>query len=165
MEHSRPTIAELNACLPSLERDVLALIAEPALTYAEVGAVLGLPPRSVATMAALGRLRLADGLSGTHLVDELEGDCWAAAADAAAELDDQAYDLAVAGSLAHRRACLRCRRALRAQRLAAAAYAGWVVCAPTAGLRRQTLERAARILAGERDGDDSPPPSGRIDTE
>src|SRR5215218_3584903 len=107
MTFVRP-IAEANAGLPGPEREVLALVVESGLGYAEIGALLGIDAPAVAAIAAPGRLRLARGA-----VPRLDDACVAELPLLAAQIDG-----APAGGSAHGEGCAVCRANLAAMRAA-----------------------------------------------
>src|SRR5207245_2425413 len=59
-------LAQATARLPQRQREALALRERLGLTYAEIGAAIGMEPQAVAPLLARARLRLRSELRGTE---------------------------------------------------------------------------------------------------
>jgi len=125
---------EANAALPKREREVLALLADDELSYAEIASVLAIDAAEIAALGGSGRLRLARAL-GLEFAEEPAGAGHVGVAELSASID---------GETPHRphvSTCRECRRLLAAMRMADRMYRSWATAPMPDGVRWRISRR------------------------
>lgn len=141
-----------NASLPPRQREVLALRELESLSYAEIGALVGIKENAVALLISRARIGLRNAIRGGPLrsVGTATADCVRALPLLAALQDGEESDFEDLEFLhSHLASCETCRIRREAMEEAGLSYRALLPIGPLAWLRHATIARAAELAGAD----------------